>query len=137
MDYGVVMFPTEYAIAPDELGRELEERGFESVWFPEHTHIPASRRSPWPGGGELPRDYWSSYDPFVALMAAAGASRRLKLGTGICLVVERDPITTANEVATLDRLSGGRVLFGLGRGGNAEATQDPGTACNTHCGVPH
>src|SRR5439155_79784 len=109
MDYGVVMFPTEYAIAPDELARELEERGFESVWFPEHTHIPASRRSPWPGGGELPRDYWSSYDPFVALMAAAGATRRLKLGTGICLVVERDPITTAKEVATLDRLSGGRV----------------------------
>src|SRR5881409_225537 len=110
MDYGVVMFPTEYAIAPDELARELEERGFESVWFPEHTHIPASRRSPWPGGGELPRDYWSSYDPFVALMVAAGATRRLKLGTGICLVVDRDPITTAKEVATLDRLSGWRVL---------------------------
>ena len=71
MDYGVVMFPTEYAIAPDELARALEERGFESVWFPEHTHIPASRRSPWPGGGELPREYWSAYDPFVALMAAA------------------------------------------------------------------
>src|SRR5213592_3292276 len=82
MDYGVVMFPTEYAIAPDELARELEARGFESVWFPEHTHIPASRRSPWPGGGELPRDYWSSYDPFVALMAAAAATKRLKLGTG-------------------------------------------------------
>src|SRR2546427_5770475 len=131
MDYGVVMFPTEYAIAPDELGRELEERGFESVWFPEHTHIPASRRSPWPGGGELPRDYWSSYDPFVALMAAAGASRRLKLGTGICLVVERDPITTAKEVATLDRLSGGRVLFGIGGGWNAEEMEDHGTAFKT------
>src|SRR3989454_2847247 len=131
MDYGVVMFPTEYAIAPDELARELEVRGFESVWFPEHTHIPASRRSPWPGGGELPRDYWSSYDPFVALMAAAGASRRLKLGTGICLVVERDPITTAKEVATLDRLSGGRVLFGIGGGWNAEEMEDHGTAFKT------
>ena len=107
MDHGVVMFPTEYSIAPDELGRALEERGFESVWFPEHTHIPAIRRSPWPGGGELPREYWSAYDPFVALMAVAGATKRLKLGTGICLVIERDPITTAKEVATLDRLSGG------------------------------
>ena len=111
MDHGVVMFPTEYSIAPDELGRALEERGFESLWFPEHTHIPASRRSLWPGGGDLPREYWSAYDPFVALMAAAGATKRLKLGTGICLVIERDPITTAKEVATLDRLSGGRVLF--------------------------
>ena len=131
MDYGVVMFPTEYAIAPDELARALEERGFESVWFPEHTHIPASRRSPWPGGGDLPREYWSSYDPFVALMAAAGATRRLKLGTGICLVVERDPITTAKEVATLDRLSGGRLLFGVGGGWNAEEMENHGTAFKT------
>jgi probable F420-dependent oxidoreductase len=120
MHYGVVMFPTEYAMAPDELARALEERGFESVWFPEHTHIPASRQSPWPGGGELPREYWSSYDPFVALMAAAGATKRLKLGTGICLVIERDPITLAKEVATLDRLSDGRVLFGIGGGWNRE-----------------
>jgi len=131
MDYGVVMFPTEYAIAPDDLARALEERGFESVWFPEHTHIPASRRSPWPGGGELPRDYWSSYDPFVALMAAAGATRRLKLGTGICLVIERDPITTAKAVATLDRLSNGRVLFGIGGGWNAEEMENHGTAFKT------
>jgi probable F420-dependent oxidoreductase len=128
MDYGVTMFATEYAIAPDELARALEERGFESLWLPEHTHIPASRRSPWPGGGELPREYWSSYDPFVALMAAAAATRRLKLGTGICLVVERDPITTAKAVATLDRLSGGRVLFGIGGGWNAEEMEDHGTA---------
>ena len=103
MDYGVVMFPTEYAIAPDELAQALEERGFESVWFPEHTHIPASRRTPWPGGPDLPKDYWSSYDPFVALTAAATATRRLKLGTGICLLVERDPIVTAKAVATVDR----------------------------------
>jgi probable F420-dependent oxidoreductase len=128
MDYGAVMFPTEYSIAPDELGRALEERGFESVWFPEHTHIPASRRSPWPGGGELPRDYWSAYDPFIALMAAAGATKRLRLGTGICLVIERDPIVTAKEVATLDRLSGGRVLFGIGGGWNAEEMDNHGTA---------
>ncbi len=131
MDYGVSMFATEYAIAPDELARALEERGFESLWLPEHTHIPASRRSPWPGGGELPREYWSVYDPFVALMAAAAATRRLKLGTGICLVVERDPITTAKAVATLDRLSGGRVLFGIGGGWNAEEMEDHGTAFKT------
>src|SRR5262245_50573349 len=87
MDHGVVMFPTEYAIQPDELARALEERGFESLWVPEHTHIPASRRSPFPGGGALPKEYWSAYDPFVALMAAACATRRLRLGTGICLVV--------------------------------------------------
>jgi probable F420-dependent oxidoreductase len=127
MHYGAVMFPTEYAIAPDELARAMEERGFESVWFPEHTHIPASRRSPWPGGGDLPREYWSSYDPFVALMAAGAATKRLKLGTGICLVIERDPITTAKEVATLDRLTGGRVLFGIGGGWNAEEMENHGT----------
>ncbi len=127
MDYGVVMFPTEYAMAPDDLARALEERGFESVWFPEHTHIPASRQSPWPGGGELPREYWSSYDPFVALMAAGAATKRLRLGTGICLVIERDPIVTAKAVATLDRLSGGRVLFGIGGGWNAEEMANHGT----------
>jgi len=128
MDYGVVMFPTEYAIAPDELAQALEERGFESVWFPEHTHIPASRRTPWPGGPDLPKDYWSSYDPFVALTAAATATRRLKLGTGICLLVERDPIVTAKAVATVDRLSGGRFLFGIGGGWNAEEMENHGTS---------
>ncbi len=127
MDFGAVMFPTDYAIQPDELARALEERGFESVWFPEHTHIPASRKSPWPGGAPLPREYWSAYDPFVALTAAGAATRRLKLGTGICLVVERDPIVTAKEVATLDRVSGGRVLFGIGGGWNAEEMEHHGT----------
>jgi probable F420-dependent oxidoreductase len=131
MEYGAVMFPTEYAIAPDELARALDERGFESIWFPEHTHIPASRESPWPGGAELPREYWSAYDPFVALAAAAVASKRLKLGTGVCLVVERDPIVTAKEVATLDRLSGGRVLFGIGGGWNREEMANHGTAWQT------
>jgi probable F420-dependent oxidoreductase len=127
MDYGVVMFSTAYAIAPDELGRALEERGFESLWIPEHTHIPASRKSPWPGGPNLPKEYWSSYDPFVALTAAAAVTKRLRLGTGICLVIERDPITTAKEVATLDRISGGRFLFGIGGGWNAEEMENHGT----------
>src|SRR5690349_11322642 len=100
MDIGIAMFPTEYAIAPDELGVLLEQRGFHSLWFPEHTHIPASRKTPYPGGGELPREYSWTYDPFVALTAVASATRRLRVGTGICLIVERDPITTAKEVAS-------------------------------------
>ena len=127
MHFGAVMFPTEYAIAPHELARALEERGFESLWVPEHTHIPASRRSPWPGGGELPKDYWHCYDPFVALTAAAMVTTRLRLGTGICLIIERDPIITAKEVATLDRISGGRVIFGIGGGWNAEEMENHGT----------
>jgi probable F420-dependent oxidoreductase len=97
------------------------------VWFPEHTHIPTSRRSPWPGGGELPKEYWSAYDPFLALTAAAMTTSRLRLGTGICLVVERDPIVTAKEVATLDRLSNGRAMFGIGGGWNAEEMENHGT----------
>jgi probable F420-dependent oxidoreductase len=98
---------------------------------PEHTHIPTSRRSPWPGGGDLPREYWHCYDPFVALTLAAAATTRLRLGTGICLVVERDPITTAKEVASLDHLSGGRFLFGIGGGWNAEEMENHGTAFKT------
>src|ERR671937_3221613 len=135
MDFGVVMFSTAYAIAPDELARALEERGFESLWIPEHPHIPASRRSPWPGGPDLPREYWSSYDPFLALTLAAAATKRLRLGTGICLVIERDPITTAKEVATLDRLSGGRVLFGIGGGWNAGEMENHGTPFQTRRGL--
>src|SRR5213083_1299049 len=127
MHYGVVMFATEYAIAPDELARALEERGFESVFFPEHTHIPVSRRSPWPGGGELPREYSHTLDPFVALTAVATATERLRVATGICLVVERDPITTAKEVASIDHVSGGRFLFGVGAGWNEEEMENHGT----------
>src|ERR671923_2379273 len=127
MDYGIVMFATHYAIRPDELARAVEARGFESLWVPEHTHIPASRRSPWPGGPNLPKEYWHSYDPFVALTMAAAVTTRLKLGTGICLVIERDPITTAKEVASLDHLSGGRFLFGIGGGWNAEEMEHHGT----------
>ena len=127
MQYGVLMFMTDFAIRPDDLARLVEERGFESLWAPEHTHIPASRRSPWPGGPELPKDYWHSYDPFVALTAAAMATTRLKLATGICLIVERDPITTAKEIASLDQLSNGRFLFGIGGGWNAEEMENHGT----------
>jgi probable F420-dependent oxidoreductase len=121
------MFPTDYAIRPDDLARAVEERGFESLWFPEHTHIPASRITPWPGGADLPPEYWHTYDPFIALTAAAAVTTRLRLGTGICLVMERDPITTAKEVASLDQLSHGRFIFGIGGGWNAEEMADHGT----------
>jgi probable F420-dependent oxidoreductase len=128
MHFGLSMFPTDYSIQPQELAAEAEARGFESVWLPEHSHIPTSRKSPWPGGGELPKYYYDSYDPFLSLAAAAMVTKKIKLGTGICLVVERDPIHTAKEVATLDRLSGGRVLFGIGGGWNAEEMAHHGTA---------
>jgi probable F420-dependent oxidoreductase len=131
MHYGIVMFCTHYAIRPDELARAVESRGFESLWVPEHTHIPVSRRSPWPGGGDLPKEYWHSYDPFVALTMAAAVTTKLRLGTGICLVIERDPIILAKEVASLDHLSGGRVLFGIGGGWNAEEMEDHGTDFKT------
>jgi probable F420-dependent oxidoreductase len=127
LDFGLAMFPTDYAVDPVELGRMAEERGFESLWFPEHTHIPVSRESPWPGGPELPREYWHTHDPFVALSAVAATTERLRVGTGICLIVERDPITTAKEVASLDRLSGGRFLFGIGAGWNREEMSNHGT----------
>lgn len=127
MNYGAFIFSTDYAIRPDELARAMEERGFESLFVPEHTHIPVSRRSPWPGGPDLPKDYWHTLDPFVALGAAAAVTSRLKLGTGICLVIERDPITLAKEVASLDHLSRGRVIFGIGGGWNAEEMENHGT----------
>ena len=127
MNFGAMMFSTDYSIRPDDVAKLLEDRGFESFWVPEHSHIPADRTSPWPGGGELPKEYWHSYDPFVALAAAAGATTDLKLGTGICLVIERDPIMTAKEVASLDRLSNGRFIFGVGGGWNAEEMANHGT----------
>ncbi len=127
MNYGLLMFSTDYAIAPAELARAAEERGFESLLFPEHTHIPASRRSPWPGGSTLPKEYWHTNDPFVALAMAAAVTSRIRIGTGVCLVVEHDPITLAKKVATLDRLSGGRLLFGVGGGWNAEEMENHGT----------
>ena len=127
MQFGAYMFCTDYSIRPDDLARLLEERNFESMWVPEHSHIPASRQSPWPGGAELPREYWHTYDPFVALTAAAAVTTRLKLGTGICLMVERDPISTAKEVASLDQISNGRFIFGIGGGWNAEEMGNHGT----------
>jgi probable F420-dependent oxidoreductase len=131
MHFGLMMFATDYAIRVDELAREAEARGFESLWLPEHTHIPTSRRSPWPGGAELPMEYWHSHDPFVALAIAAAVTKNLKVATGICLLIERDPITTAKEVASLDFLSNGRFLFGIGGGWNAEEMEHHGTAFKT------
>ena len=127
-DFGVLMFPTDYAIQPVPLARAAEERGFESLFFPEHTHIPASRLSRWPGGAELPREYWHSHDPFVALTAAAVATRTLKVGTGIVLVTERDPILMAKQAASLDMVSAGRLILGVGAGWNAEEMANHGVA---------
>lgn len=127
MKIGVSMFVTDYSITPGELAHAAEERGFESLWLPEHTHIPTSRKSPWPGGPALPDYYRETLDPFMALTAAAAATKHIKLATGICLVVERDPIHTAKQVATLDYLSGGRFIFGIGGGWNAEEMANHGT----------
>ncbi len=131
MDIGIFMFPTGDAMRPDDLGEEVEARGFESLWFPEHTHIPTSRRSPFPGGGELPPEYSRSHDPFVALTAAAMSTKKIRLGTGICLIIERDTITTAKAVASLDVLSNGRFVFGIGGGWNREEMEHHGTDYTT------
>jgi probable F420-dependent oxidoreductase len=127
MDFGASMFFTDYAMTPAALAQALESRGFESVWAPEHSHIPLSRQSPWPGGGDLPKQYFDVMDPFVTLTAAAMATKTLKIGTGVCLVVQRDPIQTAKLVASIDQVSGGRFLFGIGVGWNAEEMADHGT----------
>lgn len=127
MDFGIGYFPTHDAVSPGDLARLVEQRGHESLFFPEHTHIPASRETPYPAGGELPRKYFHSYDLFVALTAAAAATSRLRIASGICLVIERDPITTAKEVASVDVLSGGRMEFGVGAGWNREEMRNHGT----------
>jgi probable F420-dependent oxidoreductase len=126
MHIGLTMFATEYAIPIDELAREAEARNFESLWVPEHTHIPTSRRSPF-AGGQLPEQYKHTLDPFVALTAAAAATKKLRVGTGICLIIERDTITTAKSVASLDLISHGRFELGLGGGWNAEEMEHHGT----------
>lgn len=126
MDLGLTMFPTDQAVPPDRLAREAESRGFESLFFPEHTHIPLSRRTPYPMGGDLPEEYKRAHDPFVALTAAAMATTTIKVGTGICLVAQRDPIVLAKQVASLDRLSGGRFVFGVGYGWNIDELEDHG-----------
>jgi probable F420-dependent oxidoreductase len=128
MHIGAAMFFTDYSMSPGELGKALEERGFESVWAPEHSHIPLSRKTPFPGGGDLPKKYYDAMDPFVALMAAAAVTRRLRVGTGVCLVNQRDPIQTAKLVASIDQLSEGRFLFGVGNGWNQDEMENHGTA---------
>src|SRR6266404_2370500 len=135
MDVGAAIFFTDYSMDPAALGRALEERGFGSLWAPEHSHIPLSRRTPYPQGGELPKKYYDVMDPFVALAAAVTATTRLQLATGVCLVVQRDPIQTAKQVASLDQVSGGRFLFGIGAGWNAEEMADHGTEFKTRFDV--
>lgn len=129
MHHGIVMFPTDKAIQPVELARAVEDRGFDSLWFPEHSHIPVSRKTPW-GGQEnappLPEMYWRTHDQFIALAAAAAATATLKLGTGITLVAQRDPIWLAKQVASLDVISGGRFQFGVGYGWNVEEAENHG-----------
>ncbi len=127
MDFGASIFFTDYSISPAALAPAMEARGFESLWAPEHSHIPTSRRSPYPGGGDLPKSYYDVLDPFVALAAAAVVTKTLMLGTGVCLVIQRDTIQTAKLVASLDQISGGRFLFGIGGGWNAEEMEDHGT----------
>ena len=124
--FGISMFPTDYSIQPASLAQAAEERGFDSLFFPEHTHIPASRATPFPGGGELPKQYWHAHDPFVALSACAAVTERIRLGTGICLIIERDPITTAKVIASLDMISNGRAIIGIGAGWNREEMENHG-----------
>jgi probable F420-dependent oxidoreductase len=131
MHFGASMFLTDYSMTPAELAQALEQRGFESMWAPEHSHIPTSRRSPFPGGGDVPKQYYDVMDPFVTLTAAAMATKSIKVGTGVCLVNQRDPIQTAKLVASIDQVSGGRFLFGIGIGWNAEEMEDHGTAFAT------
>ena len=131
MKIGAAMFFTDYSMMPGELARALEERGFDSVWAPEHSHIPLSRKTPFPGGGDLPKKYYDAMDPFVTLTAAAAATTTLKVGTGVCLVNQRDPIQTAKAVASLDLVSGGRFLFGVGNGWNQDEMENHGTAFAT------
>ena len=131
MKFGVAIFPTDYAISMAELAPAAEQLGFESLWVAEHSHIPTSRLSPYPAGGELPKHYFHTMDPFVALTVAAMATRTIRLATGICLVIERDPIHTAKETASLDHISNGRFIFGVGAGWNREEMADHGTEFGT------
>ncbi|WP_416899216.1 MAG: LLM class F420-dependent oxidoreductase [Minwuia sp.] len=135
MKYGVQIFTTDYSIRPAVLAKAAEERGFESLWFPEHSHIPASRLSPWPGGPDLPKMYHDVMDPFVSHGSAASVTSKIKLCTGICLVIQRDPIQLAKEVATLDQLSDGRVILGIGAGWNREEMENHGTDFTKRFGI--
>jgi probable F420-dependent oxidoreductase len=126
MHIGALIFPTDLSIRPDQLARELEERAYESMWVTEHTHIPTSRRTPWPGGAELPEEYRRTLDPYVALTAAASVTERLRLGTGISLVAQHDPIVLAKTIASLDLLSAGRFILGIGVGWNEDEMEHHG-----------
>jgi len=128
MRIGAAMFFTDYSMAPTELARALEDRGFESLFVPEHSHIPLTRKSPFPRGGEMPKKYYDVMDPFVVLGAAAAVTKTLRLGTGICLIAQRDPIQTAKLVASIDQVSAGRFLFGVGNGWNEDEMANHGTA---------
>jgi probable F420-dependent oxidoreductase len=134
MRFGLSIFLTDETISPTDLGRLAERRGFDSVWLPEHTHMPLEH-SPFPSGGEVPRHYQRTLDPFVALTAVAAATETLLLGFGICLITQRDPIVTAKQVATLDLLSGGRVLFGVGAGWNVAEVEQHGIPFERRFGV--
>jgi len=131
MQIGAAMFFTDYSMSSVALAQALEERGFESVWAPEHSHIPLTRKTPFAGGGELPKQYYDVMDPFVTLAAAAAATKTIKLGTGVCLVIQRDTIQTAKLVASIDQVSGGRFLFGIGGGWNQDEMEDHGTVYAT------
>lgn len=131
MKFGVAIFPTDYGISMAELAPAAEELGFESLWVAEHSHIPISRQSPYPAGGDLPKHYFHTMDPFIALTVAAMASRKIRVGTGICLLIQRDPIHTAKEAASLDLVSNGRFIFGVGAGWNREEMADHGTEFST------
>jgi probable F420-dependent oxidoreductase len=131
MKFGASMFFTDYSMTPAALARALEERGFDIVWAPEHSHIPLSRKTPFVLGGDLPKRYYDVMDPFVTLTAAAMATRTLKIGTGVCLIAQRDPIQTAKLVASIDQVSGGRFVFGVGNGWNQDEMENHGTAFAT------
>ena len=135
MKVGVAMFCTDYSMHPTELAAALEARGFESLWLPEHSHIPLSRVSPFPPGGDLPKKYYDVMDPFVALGAAAAVTTSLKLATGICLVAQRDAIQTAKAVASLDQISKGRFLFGVGPGWNRDEMENHGVLFNSRMDI--
>src|SRR5215471_4027929 len=132
MDIGAAIFFTEYSISPAELGPALEQRGFDSLWVAEHSHMPVKRRFTHPlGDAALTREYFAVMDPFVTLSVAAAVTSRLKLATAICLVIQRDTIQTAKSIASLDQVSGGRFIFGIGCGWNAEELEDHGTVYET------
>ncbi|HZQ02366.1 MAG TPA: LLM class F420-dependent oxidoreductase [Reyranella sp.] len=135
MKVGAFYFPTDYGINIAELAKALEDRGFDSLFVPEHTHIPLSRKSPFPGGGELPKRYSHTHDPFVGLAFAAAATRKLTIGTGICLVPQHEPIVTAKAIASLDALSGGRFVFGIGAGWNVDEMENHGATYKTRFAI--